>query len=298
MVLVDEIERGLEPYRQRLLLKELGTRQSQVFITTHSGTVLKGAANSAVWYVDHKGEIGELAGTVAKHIISDPETFLSRIAVVAEGKTEQGFLLNILTRAIKGDLLEHGVWVTECGGNDPALQLLEELTKSRLCFAGFADEEGRSPERWKRVKAQLGDLMFRWSCGNIEENIISFVPDERLEAFIQDNDGNSGERLRTLAERLEMTEKGFADIRANAPNLKGLIVQAASGQVPEGLDEKKRKEWKGHGSRWFKSLAGGHELADKVFSFNLWSQLSPQLLPFVNAVRKAIDLEPIEDLYE
>jgi len=296
VVLVDEVERGLEPYRQRRLVKDLTQRQSQVFVTTHSATVLRAASMSAVWFVDHSGGIGKLSGTVAKHIGHDPETFLSRIAVIAEGKTEQGFLNNLLTRAFEGDLLEHGVWVTECNGNDSTLQLLEDLIKSGLRFAGFADNEGRSPDRWKRVEEQLGALMFRWELGGLEANIVPLVPPSQVEILIQDMNGNSGERLRTLADRLGINARDLADIRANAPDLNKLIVEAASGTVPRELEEGKKKEWKSHGSRWFKSVAGGEELAEKVFSLGLLPVLEPRLLPFINAVRKAVDLVPLERL--
>ena len=36
ITLVDEVERGLEPYRQRVLVEKLQTGSSQVFLTTHS----------------------------------------------------------------------------------------------------------------------------------------------------------------------------------------------------------------------------------------------------------------------
>jgi putative ATP-dependent endonuclease of OLD family len=41
---------------------------------------------------------------------------------------------------------------------------------------------------------------------------------------------------------------------------------------------------------------GGRELVGKVFAFGLWPTLKPELLPFFNAVRKAVDLDEIPDL--
>jgi putative ATP-dependent endonuclease of OLD family len=101
ITLVDEVERGLEPYRQRTLIEKLQTGSSQVFLTTHSPAAISAAATSAIWYVDHTGQIGPLdAIKIAKHRRTDPETFLSRLAVVAEGATEQGFTTTILERAL------------------------------------------------------------------------------------------------------------------------------------------------------------------------------------------------------
>ena len=105
----------------------------------------------------------------------DPETFLSRIAIVAEGLTEFGFVDFLLRRAIGDDLLDRGIWITDGGGNDSTLTLLEALVDSRLKFAGFADDEGRAPTRWAAVQQKLGPLLLRWPAGSVEENIIKLV---------------------------------------------------------------------------------------------------------------------------
>ncbi|MGY4319054.1 AAA family ATPase [Bradyrhizobium sp. JR3.5] len=60
ITLVDEMERGLEPYRQRTLIEKLQTGSSQVFLTTHSPAAISSAATSLIWYVDHTGQIGPL----------------------------------------------------------------------------------------------------------------------------------------------------------------------------------------------------------------------------------------------
>ena len=58
--LVDEVERGLEPYRQRALIEKLQTGHSQVFATTHSPSVISAASKAALWYVDATGNLGRL----------------------------------------------------------------------------------------------------------------------------------------------------------------------------------------------------------------------------------------------
>ena len=77
---------------------------------------------------------------------------------------------------------------------------------------------------------------------------------------------------------------------------RALIVEAALGTVPTGKESEKN-EYKAHAGRWFKSVEGGRELADKLFSLALWPALKPQLLPFCNAVRTAIGLSEIADLH-
>lgn len=299
ITLVDEIERGLEPYRQRLLMTQLENSGSQVFLTTHSAVALSAASNSTMWYVDSTSTIGELPASVAQHRKHDPETFLARVAIIAEGVTEVGFVRHLLEIAIRDDLLHRGIWITDGRGNDHTLKLLHGLVGSGLKFGGFADNEGKKPKKWEDVQKKAGDLLFRWSTGCIEENIIKHVPDDRLEDFIKDPVGESGDRLRTLAERLGIDDKQFSTIKEKAADLKQLIIEAATGAIPESkkeADKSEKKALKKHAERWFKSVEGGRELATKVTAFDLWPELKDQLLPFLNAVRGAVSLPEIPEL--
>jgi len=298
ITLVDEVERGLEPYRQRTLIEKLQTSSSQVFLTTHSPAAVSAAAKSSIWYVDHTGQIGPLDATkIAKHRRTDPEAFLSRLAVVAEGATELGFTSAILERTFGSALEQHGVHVSNGGGHEATLGILEALAAGGLRFGGFADDEGKHPTRWANLHAKLGTLLFRWPSLCIEENIIAVVPEDKLEAFILDPAGEkTGVRLRSLADRLGITEKDFAVLKAKAgTGFRALIVEAALGTLPTGKESEKN-EYKAHAGRWFKSVDGGCELADKLFSLTLWPTLKPHLLPFCNAVRTAIGLGEIADL--
>ncbi|MCH8966510.1 MAG: ATP-binding protein [Planctomycetes bacterium] len=299
IILVDEVERGLEPYHQRRLMAKLQTGGSQVFLTTHSAAALSAAGNATIWHMGSDGKIGELPDSVAAHLRRDPETFLARIAIIAEGPTEVGFVTVLLQKAIDNDLLDLGIWITDGRGNDNTLKLLEGLVDSGLTFAGFADDEERDPEKWERVKKELGALLFRWPSGCIEENIIKLVPPDRLEEFIKDPDGDSGERRGTLAGRLGITGNEFSAIRAKASDLTALIIEAATGTVPEGsqsADSGDKKTLRKHGRHWFKSYDGGRELASKVFTFDLWPTLKTELMPFLNAVRGKVSLPEIDEL--
>src|SRR5207253_7096457 len=128
ITLVDEIERGLEPYRQRSLMEKLQTSRSQVFITTHSPPALSAASTSSIWYLDYAGKIGPLDGDkIAAHREFDPETFLARLAIVAEGETEVGFVRTLLEKALQSKLNPHGFYVADGRGHDNTLRLLEAL---------------------------------------------------------------------------------------------------------------------------------------------------------------------------
>jgi len=301
ITVVDEIERGLEPYRQRDLMARLQNGASQVFVTTHSPAALQAGSKVTVWYLDTKSRIGKLpsTGVVHQHRERDPESFLSRLVIFAEGKTEFGLVSGLLKRGVGQNLLEYGIWISDAEGNDKALELLEAFGKNHLTCGGFADEEGRFPTRWAGVKQTLGKLLFQWQSGCTESEIIAHIPDAKMLQLIEDPAGEkTGERLRTLAERLGSKEKDFDSLKAKCSDIKKLIVETATGSVPDdqGLDKNTKKAFKKHCQCWFKSREGGEELLEKVFAFGAWPQLKIQLLPFVNAVRGALALPEVHDL--
>jgi putative ATP-dependent endonuclease of OLD family len=293
IMVVDEIERGLESYRQRILVEELLASPSQVFVTTHSAPAVDAAATASLWYVDAGGKIGRLPASHAAQQRRDPETFLARVSVIAEGATEVGFVTNLLNRSLGEDLRRHGIWVSDGGSNSEALTVLRGLATSGLKVAGFVDNEGTHPGSWQETKDQLGDLLMRWADGCLETNVIQHLQNNQLEAFITAPDGDTGERLRTLADRLKLKDKSLGAILAATDDIRALMIAAACGTAPAdpNAPEAQKKAWKKHGQRWFKSVAGGTELADKLFALGLWPHVAPQLLPFVNAIRAAVGLE-------
>lgn len=112
ITIVDEIERGLEPYRQRMLIGKLQAGTSQVFVTTHSAAAVSAAVRASLWYIDHAGAIGRLDSNKSiRHQKRDPETFLSRLAIVGEGATELGFVGRLLELSLGTPMEQHGVHV-------------------------------------------------------------------------------------------------------------------------------------------------------------------------------------------
>jgi len=130
-----------------------------------------------------------------------------------------------------------------------------------------------------------------FDAGRISDQFV-----DQLEAFIRDPDGDEGERLRTMADRLAIEDKSLAAIRAATGDIRKLMVEAACGNAPTvpNAPQDQKKAWKKHGQRWFKSTSGGVELAEKMFAFGLWPFVQGQLLPFVNAVRSAVGLQTVE----
>jgi putative ATP-dependent endonuclease of the OLD family len=302
ITLVDEVERGLEPYRQRQLIASIDAAPSQVFVTTHSAVIVKAASRAELWHLDSRCRIGPLSAHVVRSQQKrDPETFLARFTVVVEGQTELGFIAGLMKRTISPSLYERGVWLTDGEGNPRTLDLLEALAQGGLSFGGFADNEGQSPDRWKALQERLGPLLFRWKTGCIEENILRVVPDDKLEEFIRDpnEDDLTGERLRSLQERLSTPDKKFSTLRDAATDFRATILAAATGRVPDckkNADRATLKALRAHAENWFKSERGGRELANKLYSLKLAPALEGELLPFLNAICRSVGVDCLQSL--
>jgi putative ATP-dependent endonuclease of OLD family len=293
VAIIDEIERGLEPYRLRKLISILGQAESQTFITTHSPVAIACAEKAHLWYLDAAGAIGALPDAdIEQQQRRDPETFLAKVAVIAEGPTEVGFLRFVLKKAFAAEPLDHGVRVCDGQGNNATLALLETLSSAGLVFAGLVDDEGTNQGRWKKLKEKLGDRLHQWPKGCTEQHVIAAVPDEKLWDLVKDEEGDiDGHRLGTLADRLGISDKQPTSIEqtlaAKGTTLRQLIIEASTGSK-DGAPPGREKDWKKHSRNWFKSYDGGEELAQKMVSLDAWPTIYPLILPLVNAIRAAV----------
>ncbi len=294
ITLVDEAERGLEPYRQRKLVRELAKGRSQVFMTTHSAPALLAAQPATAWHLTPRHEIGELSQPRTRQLLDrDPEAFLARLALIAEGPTEVGFLKTLLTKELPADPLDLGIRITNGGGNQFCRGLLEEFQKAKFAAAAFVDNEGDAQQAWKTLRVGLEGLFFQWEKGCTEQNVMAAVPDERLEDLLVDPEGyDTKNRLNTLVERLKakradlvFSKHDFETVAAAAGGeLRSMMIAAACG-LSDGAPTGAEKTWKKHAKCWFKSEPGGEELAVKMYGLGAWSQIQPNLAAFLGALK-------------
>jgi putative ATP-dependent endonuclease of OLD family len=297
ITVVDEIERGLEPYRQRRLLAQLSATKAQVFLTTHSSAVLSAARETAIWYFGSTGKINLLnSKKIAPLLSRDPECLLSRLPVIVEGATEVGFLEHLFDLFVP-QWKERGVSLTDGKNNEQTLEALEALSNGGQRCAGMADREPvhTLDGRWGGVKTSMADLLLRWDKGCLEENVLPLLMKKPwLEILAEPTGRMQGTRLRTLAIRLGIDDKSPAAIEAAAGGgLLALIVEAATGSIPERLvGTEESQQYKAHSRAWFKSAAGGYELAGKLLQLPDWKTLAPTVWEFVEALQRASELDP------
>jgi len=297
ITVIDEAERGLEPYRLRKLIRALEDSGGQSFVTTHSPVALGATEKATIWYFDGQQSPGLLDHEkLDVHAEIDPEAFLSRFPIICEGITEVGFLGALLKVCAKS-YIDHGVHLSDAGGNGKTLDISEALTKAGVRAGAFADNEGTSLGKWTALKTEMGDRLFQWQEGCLESNIIELLSDEQIPAFIKHADRHvEGQRYATLRDRLRCEDKDLASLefaaKAAGGDLRDFICAAATGKT-DGAQDGEKREWKSHSGRWFKNEKGGGELHDKCVALGLMPNLWPVLRPLINAVRHVMGQPPM-----
>lgn len=108
MLLVDEVEHGLEPHRVARLLESLEVKAQQpkvqTFATTHSPVVVREIAGSQLWImrrrgVEHDMRLAGTDGAIQGTLRVFPEAFLARSVIVCEGASEVGLLRGLSQHA-------------------------------------------------------------------------------------------------------------------------------------------------------------------------------------------------------
>jgi putative ATP-dependent endonuclease of the OLD family len=130
LILVDELEHGLEPHRIIRFLGALGAKERQLplqaFITTHSPVALRELSGSQLFVMRQVGTKHEarnvgIEDDIQGSIRAFPDAFLASSIVVCEGASEVGLIRGLdLFRAANGHtpIGSLGVALVDCGGGD------------------------------------------------------------------------------------------------------------------------------------------------------------------------------------
>ncbi len=221
LVVMDELEVGLEPYRQRLLVHRLRelvkSSDGQAFLTTHSPTVLAeldveelhrlylppaeevgdeanretasvAAENARVEQPVRRPRVRLLSSALNKLTLDDPEVLLSRMPVVCEGRTEVELLralLDPLSVASGASLAALGVRLVDGGGQPHVFGVIDALRDAEFRIGTFLDEEvehrGRRQKLEKDTSVVTGSFGSRSTEEALAEHLRETLLDELLD---------------------------------------------------------------------------------------------------------------------
>lgn len=187
VILVDEVEHGLEPHRLLHLLRELRESNSQVLMTSHSETAVAELGSSGIGLLrrDTDGNVRILHPDTALQgvIRTFPGALLSRKVVVCEGSTEWGIARGLVSHWDEDEeraLAWRGtIFVAGRGGDAP--KRVAGLGRLEFQCAYWGDSDVPTDPSADELTA-MGVDVIQWSDNlNTEQRIMADVPDEVLE---------------------------------------------------------------------------------------------------------------------
>jgi predicted ATP-dependent endonuclease of OLD family len=200
ILLIDEIEQGLEPDRAQHLARTLKrNNKGQIFMTTHSRDVLVELTISDLFRV--KKNCNKLYGfdsSLQACVRSNPEAFFSNKVIVCEGPTEVGFcrgLNNYLINAKDINAAIKGVRFANGGGSNQ-IDYTKAFLKAGYDVCLFCDSDVQKVNEEKASLVSLGVTIIDSKMNKAMENhIFEDLPwgaiQELIEYRIEEKDEDS-----------------------------------------------------------------------------------------------------------
>ncbi|KPF81120.1 chromosome segregation protein SMC [Brevundimonas sp. AAP58] len=258
VLLVDELEHGLEPHRILRLLHSMGSKEAgepiQGFLTTHSPVALQELSGSQLWVVRHDDgsvlmECVGVADDVQSTIRVFPEAFLARSVIVCEGGSEVGLLRGLdrcRVAAGKPSLMALGVALVDAGGVDKIYKRAIALRKLGYRCQVLRDDDVQPDAAEEKAFVEGGGELTMWSNGRkLEQEVFICLDDDAIGALL-----DYAEELHDashLNDHIKSVSGGVAtynDLRAE------MLVGSLTGPQRELLGNASSLKKKG----WFKSI--------------------------------------------
>ncbi|EED0802460.1 TPA: AAA family ATPase [Escherichia coli] len=255
IILVDEAEYGLEPYRITRLLNELGSKDTQptqqVFITTHSPYVLRelqaqqlnvlrkvSLATQVFGNTQESHKLHSLEGTDEQQstLRVCAESFFSKAVIVCEGKTEIGYVRGIDLHNQSMNYRSINACGVHCadGGGDSMFVRAEVFAKLGYPTAIFKDsDKAQEHVGPSQLAASKGIAIYEWGNNSATEDVLfmacpaQVIPQllaiaiqRKGQAAIEDHIIAHSQNQITLDACLNHFQEGYRAILAKAANKK------------------------------------------------------------------------------
>jgi putative ATP-dependent endonuclease of OLD family len=290
IVLVDEVEHGLEPHRINRLLDSLGAKDKkeplQVFMTTHSPVVLRELSGDQLRIVRSASDKHEArwAGTtddIQAAIRCFPEAFLARTVIVCEGASEIGLIRGIdqfLTEKGNPSLQASGVSYVDVGGGDADRAFERAGVFQRLGYRVAVLQDNDKEPTAEAVKKFIdaGGFHLAWRKGRaLEDELFASVPAAAVSAL--------------LARAQELVEDGLVNSHIvnrseGKSNLATVLTEGASGEYSPQTRELLGRSSRIRKAGWFKSISKMEGVSHDILCAN-WGTTDQG---FVEAINKLL----------
>jgi putative ATP-dependent endonuclease of OLD family len=197
MILVDELEHGLEPHRIIRFVDELGAKEPmpplQVFATTHSPVVLRELSGGQLSILRATAEAHEctLVSTdndVQGTLRTCPEAFLASQCIVCEGATEEGLVRGLDQWFVSNgrqSIRARGVSLVNAQGVTKILSRAEPLQRLKYRVMILRDDDQRPEIEDEQAFQNAGGLVISWpELRTLEKELFYSLPDEGVQQLL------------------------------------------------------------------------------------------------------------------
>ncbi|MDR2407630.1 MAG: AAA family ATPase [Bacteroidales bacterium] len=285
IILIDEVEQGLEPDRIKQVVRSLAKdNQTQIFITTHSRDAVEELTTENLFLTKRNDDNGtvavvglpnkpDLQGTIR----ACPEAFFAKKIIICEGATEIGICRALdKYRTTKGNPNMVSLDCTYIDGNGENLFIRVDECKAffnKLCVFMDSDTNGKLLKN--KTGQELGtqkekkniwieqDGIAVFDCAdnnNIEKQVIMDLPWNAVQKLIQ---YVIKIKYQTESQLINEIKKKYPDLQnitticSETADLRNALAEIASGK--KGQDGKKHDSW-------FKRIDHGEFLGEVIFS--------------------------------
>ena len=184
ILLVDELEHGLEPHRIIRFLGSLGAKEKdpplQAFMTTHSPAALRELSGTQLFVLRNAG--GQHAAIrvgadddIQSAIRAYPDAFLASSVLVCEGASEVGLMRGLdqyLAAQGQPSISARGVALVDCGGGsaDRPFERAQAFRKLGYRVAVLRDDDKKPTASVEKCFIDVGGSAFSWRQGRALED--------------------------------------------------------------------------------------------------------------------------------
>lgn len=282
VILIDELEHGLEPHRILRLLGSLGAKETQPplqgFITTHSPVAIRELSGSQLVVVRkvggvHTATVVGVQNDAQGTIRSFPEAFLAPSILVCEGATEVGLLRGLdqySSSAGRPSLHASGVSLVDANGVTRLYSRAEPFRGLSYRVAVLRDDDGQPDANTEANFQANGGTLFKWRPGRaLEDELFMCLPDQGV--------------LALLAKAEEFVGPELIDSQIRSLSNGALNLASCRIAVTQQLRTVLAQASKVKNNSWFKNVSRAEEIGRDVVALHL-IQSEPGFVAIINGI--------------
>lgn len=239
VVLVDELEFGLEPQRILRLISSLGAKESsppiQAFVTTHSPVAIRELTHAQLSLLRCAEGVHYVVNIPAESqgtLRANPEAFLATSIIVCEGATEVGFIRGIdrfLVSKGRESIFAKGVALVDAGGCSKIYSRATPFLTLGFRVSVLRDDDVR-PKADEEEAFEEGGAVFKWRDEqSIEDELFRSLEADAVlrlvDCAIEHHGAKVEEQIKSASNGALLLEECRADLNEAA---RGVLATAAN----------------------------------------------------------------------